>query len=81
LPGSDSDSDFARRRGGRPCSSGEAGSEQTANSHRQKNNAVHILIDGKEIVLIDAAGLHVHGNLTYTGTESDLGTSNPASRK
>ncbi len=39
-----------------------------------KTNAVRILIDGKEIVRIDAAGLHVTGDLTYTGTEIDQGT-------
>lgn len=38
-----------------------------------KTNTVRILIDGKEIVRIDAAGLHVTGDLTYTGAEIDAG--------
>jgi hypothetical protein len=46
-----------------------------------KTNTVRILIGGKEIVLVDAAGLHVIGNLTYTGTESDVGTSEAEPRK
>jgi hypothetical protein len=46
-----------------------------------KTNTVRILIDGKEIVHIDAAGLHVTGNVTYTGTVADVGTSEAEPRK
>ena len=33
----------------------------------QQANVVRILIDGKEIVVIDAKGLHVKGDVDYTG--------------
>ena len=46
-----------------------------------KTNTVRILIDGKEIVHIDAKGLHVTGDLTYTGAEIDEGTSTAESPK
>jgi hypothetical protein len=36
-----------------------------------KTKTVRILVDGKEIVRIDSRGLHVTGDLTYTGTEAD----------
>ena len=39
----------------------------------EKTNTVRILIGGKEILLIDAKGLHVNGDLTYTGVEVDAG--------
>jgi hypothetical protein len=39
----------------------------------QKTNTVHILINGKEVVTIDAKGLHVKGNVDYTGIITDKG--------
>jgi hypothetical protein len=46
-----------------------------------KTNTVRIMIDGKEVVRIDANGLHVTGDLTYTGVESDVGTTQAEPRK
>ena len=43
-----------------------------------KTNTVRILIDGKEILRVDAAGLHVTGDLTYTGTEIGVGNDKAA---
>ena len=37
----------------------------------EKNHVVRILIDGKQVVLIDAAGMHVNGSIDYTGTMRD----------
>jgi ABC-type enterochelin transport system substrate-binding protein len=39
----------------------------------QKSDTVHILINGKDVVTIDAKGLHVNGNVDYTGTITDKG--------
>jgi hypothetical protein len=33
----------------------------------EKNHAVRILIDGKDILTIDASGLHVNGGIAYSG--------------
>jgi hypothetical protein len=37
----------------------------------QKTNSVYILINGKKVVTIDAKGLHVSGDVDYTGTITD----------
>ena len=42
-----------------------------------KNHAVHILIDGKEIVTIDAKGLHVKGDIAYSGLITETNTKTP----
>ncbi len=34
---------------------------------------VRIVIDGKEVILIDADGMHVTGDFDYTGTITDIG--------
>ena len=39
----------------------------------KKNHAIRILIDGKEIVIIDASGMHVNGGLDYSGILKDTG--------
>ena len=39
-----------------------------------KTNTVRILIGGKEILSVDASGLHVNGNIEYTG----MSRSNPS---
>ncbi len=39
----------------------------------KKNHAVRILIGGKEIVIIDARGMHVNGGLDYSGILKDTG--------
>jgi hypothetical protein len=36
----------------------------------QKTHTVRILIGGKEIMTVDAGGLHVHGNIDYTGVST-----------
>jgi hypothetical protein len=36
----------------------------------KKNQIVRVLIGGKEILTIDAEGVHVHGNLDYTGVNT-----------
>ena len=39
----------------------------------KKNHAVRILIDGKEIAIIDASGMHVNGGLDFSGVLKDTG--------
>jgi hypothetical protein len=39
----------------------------------EKNNVVRVLIGGKEILTIDAQGLHVRADVTYTGQITDTG--------
>jgi hypothetical protein len=43
----------------------------------QEAGAVRILIDGREVATIDADGLHVAGNIAYTGTLADTGGQEP----
>lgn len=38
-----------------------------------EKNLVRIIIEGKEIALIDANGLQVNGNIDYTGITTDIG--------
>jgi hypothetical protein len=37
----------------------------------EKTNTVRVLIGGKEVLTIDAEGLHVRGNIDYTGIITD----------
>ena len=46
-----------------------AGSPQVITD--EKHNAVLVLIRGKEVVRIDERGLHVSGDLDYTGVITD----------
>ena len=39
-----------------------------------KTNSVRVLIGGREIMRIDAKGLHVRGNIEYTGSTIDRGS-------
>jgi hypothetical protein len=41
----------------------------------QEAGAVRVLIDGKEVLTIDASGLHVSGSIIYTGSITDIGES------
>lgn len=41
----------------------------------EKAGVVRVLIAGREILRIDAAGLHVKGDLDYTGVMTDRGES------
>lgn len=34
----------------------------------QKNNIIKVLIGGRDVLTIDARGLHVNGNIAYSGT-------------
>jgi phage baseplate assembly protein gpV len=43
----------------------------------QEAGAVRIVIDGRGVATIDADGLHVAGNLSYTGTLTDTGGQAP----
>jgi hypothetical protein len=40
----------------------------------QNAGAVLIEIDGKEVARMDAGGLHVKGDVSYSGTLTDTGT-------
>ena len=40
----------------------------------QKTGTVSILIDGKRIMVIDASGAHVDGDIRYSGTITDTGS-------
>ena len=40
----------------------------------EKAHVVRILIDGKEVVAIDAKGLHVDGDVEYSGVTTDRGS-------
>lgn len=39
----------------------------------EKTNTVRILIGGKEVLTIDTKGLHVHGDIDYSGIITDTG--------
>lgn len=41
-----------------------------------ENGSVHVLINGKEQLRIDANGLHVLGDITYSGAFTDVGPAN-----
>lgn len=41
----------------------------------EKAGVVRILIDGKEVFAIDAKGLHVEGDVVYSGVTTDAGGS------
>jgi len=44
----------------------------------EENGVVRILIGGKEVLRIDASGLHVTGDVDFTGTITDIGTGSHA---
>lgn len=46
----------------------------TAIAVDEKSRTVRILAGGKEIARIDADGLHVTGNVSYTGRMTDTGS-------
>jgi hypothetical protein len=46
----------------------------------EKTNTVRILIGGKEVLTIDAKGLHVHGDIDYSGIITDTNGNHPKSR-
>jgi hypothetical protein len=53
-----------------------AGSSSTAQVVTdEKRNTVRVLIGGKEILTIDALGLHVNGNIEYAGKITNTGKS------
>jgi hypothetical protein len=37
------------------------------------NHVVRVLIGGKEILTVDAGGVHVHGNIDYSGVSASGG--------
>ena len=39
----------------------------------EQAHVVRVIIDGKEVLTIDAKGLHVNGNVEYSGTIRDTG--------
>ncbi len=39
----------------------------------EKSGVVRIVIDKKEVVLIDAKGIHVNGDIDFTGSITDIG--------
>jgi hypothetical protein len=43
----------------------------------EKAHVVRILIDGKEVVAIDATGLRVKGDVAYSGVITDTGGADP----
>jgi hypothetical protein len=43
----------------------------------QDAGAVRIVIDGRDVATIDADGLHVAGNIAYTGIITDTGGQEP----
>ena len=46
-----------------------------------KNNAVRILIGGREVLTVDAKGLHVNGAITYSGPLTATGAPRTEPRK
>ena len=43
----------------------------------EKTHTMRVLVDGKEVLTIDSEGLHVHGDLDYTGVLTDGGKPHP----
>jgi hypothetical protein len=41
-----------------------------------RSNTIRFIISGKEVGLFDKSGLHVDGDVTYTGVITDTGTAN-----
>lgn len=46
----------------------------------QEAGSVRVLIGGREVLTIDASGLHVNGDINYTGTSTDYGPEGFAAR-
>ncbi len=53
-----------------------AGDEATRVEVDRKANVIRFVIDGQERALLDAAGLHVKGDLEFTGQTVDIGNWN-----
>jgi hypothetical protein len=50
-----------------------AANETTRIETDQQANMIRIIIDGQERAVIDADGLHVNGDIDYSGTLTDTG--------
>ena len=61
-----------------PANGATLGNQDTQLKVDIKENTVHIVIDGKEILTVDKDGLHVNGNIDYTGTIADITEANDA---
>ncbi len=51
----------------------EIGDSQTQLVVDKENNIIRIMIEGKEVGRFDKNGLHVVGDVNYTGTITDIG--------
>ena len=40
-----------------------------------QNRLIRFIVDGQDIAIIDAEGMHVFGDITYSGTITDIGSS------
>ena len=49
----------------------ETGPDRVQIIEDDQSGIVRIVIDGKDVVLIDADGFHVNGNIDYSGTVTD----------
>lgn len=39
----------------------------------EEKNIVHVIVEGREVGRFDKDGLHVEGDITYSGSISDIG--------
>lgn len=54
------------------------GGEKTAVVVDQERGVIRFLIEGQEKAFLDASGLHVNGDVAYTGTIKDSGAAQTA---
>ena len=50
-----------------------AADEATRIEFDQKSGAIRFIVSGQEQAVLDVAGLHVNGDITYIGTIKDIG--------
>ena len=56
----------------RPVTASPAKQPATRIETDQKTGVIRFIVNGKEVARIDANGLHVRGNVDYTGTLTDI---------
>jgi hypothetical protein len=52
------------------------GQEATRIETHQKTGVIRFIVDGKEVARFERDGLHVRGNIAYTGEINDIGQGN-----
>lgn len=64
--------------GTKTVSATRLGDEKTAVFVEQERDIIRFFIDGQEKAFLDQSGLHINGDVAYTGTIRDSGAAQPA---